>query len=122
MQNKNAINETQPPKAENIEMEIEELDQEQKEDEEHVTVQPQKKDVKPKAKKPVADKNANNEKTDNGEAEASVITRKHDKTPEQRMRELQATVFVQNLDFDLTEDAFYRHFRKLGYVKQAKVN
>ena len=37
------------------------------------------------------------------EKDFSVATHKHEKTPEERLQELQATVFVQNLDFDLTE-------------------
>lgn len=122
MQGKSGNNETQTLNIANNGMEIEELDKPNDEVEQPASAQNKKPEAQAKPKKIVKEKADDAVKTDNVEKEVSVVTRKHEKTPEERMRELQATIFVQNLDFDLTEDALFRHFRKLGPIKQAKVS
>ncbi len=122
MNSKNSAIEVPAPVIENNGMEIEELDKAEANIEQPVPVQTTNKKAAGKPKKdPIVENNEPMNKEVN-EKEFSVISRKQQKTPEERMREMQATIFVQNLDFDMTEDAFYRHFRKLGQVKQAKVN
>ena len=41
---------------------------------------------------------------------------------EERLKELESTIFVQNLSFELTEPELFEHFKRFGRLKYAKVD
>ena len=78
-------------------------------------------DLEKKAKAKVIIKSSTDKPTENEAEEQEAPKKKRVKTPEEREKEMEATIFVQNIGFDLSEAEFSSHFKRFGTVRYANV-